>query len=193
MVAAQFQITRECRICSPRCSKTAYKRRKDEEKRREKLAEMARQIPTDKEYIKVSEAYALFEISRNVLYRQIRKGLIPFINMGQKQIRVSRTELMKHFSLRKEPLKAEKPQPKLYSMEPADCYTIGEVLNIYHVDDSTLWAHIRKYSIPTRQIGNYVYVSKKEIDKLYQKEEKDEESNDQHPRQRETAQGRLPQ
>ena len=26
---------------------------------------------------------------------------------------------------------------------------------------------IRKYSIPTRQIGNYVYVPKKEIDKLY--------------------------
>lgn len=98
MVAAQFQITRKCRICgdsfiaktisswycSPRCSKTAYKRRKDEEKRREKLAEMARQIPTGKEYMKVSEAYALFEISRDMLYRQIRKGVIPFINMGQK-------------------------------------------------------------------------------------------------------------
>ncbi len=181
MVAAKFQITRRCRICgdsfiaktlsswycSPRCSKIAYKRRKNEEKRREKLAEMARLIPADKEYIKVSEAYALFEISRDVLYRQIRKGIIPFINMGQKQIRVSRTELMKNFSLRKEPLKVEKPQPKLYSMEPSDCYTIGEIVNKYHVDDSTLWAHIRRYSIPTRQIGNYVYATKSEIDKLY--------------------------
>ena len=173
MVAAKFQITRRCRICgdsfiaktlsswycSPRCSKIAYKRRKNEEKRREKLAEMARLIPADKEFIK--------EISRDVLYRQIRKGIIPFINMGQKQIRVSRTELMKNFSLRKEPLKVEKPQPKLYSMEPSDCYTIGEIVNKYHVDDSTLWAHIRRYSIPTRQIGNYVYATKSEIDKLY--------------------------
>nr|DAX11456.1 MAG TPA: hypothetical protein [Bacteriophage sp.] len=27
--------------------------------------------------------------------------------------------------------------------------------------------HIRKYSIPTRQIGNYVYAHKESIDKLY--------------------------
>ena len=30
-----------------------------------------------------------------------------------------------------------------------------------------LWAHFRKYSIPSRQIGNYVYVPKEEIDNLY--------------------------
>nr|MCB6595746.1 DNA-binding protein [Bacteroides cellulosilyticus] len=29
------------------------------------------------------------------------------------------------------------------------------------------YAHIRKYSIPTRQIGNYVYAHKESIDKLY--------------------------
>ena len=105
MVAAKFQITRKCRICgdsfiaktisswycSPRCSKIAYKRRIDEEKKKKELAEIAQQIPADKEYIKVSEAYAMFEISRDVLYRQIRKGVIPFINMGQKQIRKDKT------------------------------------------------------------------------------------------------------
>ena len=49
-------------------------------------------------------------------------------------------------------------------MEPENCYTIGEISKKYRVDDSTVWAHIRKYSIPTRQIGNYVYAPKKEID-----------------------------
>ena len=34
-----------------------------------------------------------------------------------------------------------------------------------------LWAHFRKYSIPSRQIGNYVYVPKEEIDNLYKSEE----------------------
>ena len=37
----------------------------------------------------------------------------------------------------------------------------------YHMKDSTAYMQIRKYSIPTRQIGNYVYVPKKEIDKHY--------------------------
>ena len=42
----------------------------------------------------------------------------------------------------------------------------------FHLTDidssiSTVYQHIRKYSIPTRQIGNFVYVPKKEIDNLY--------------------------
>ncbi len=42
--------------------------------------------------------------------------------------------------------------------------TLDSISKKYRVDDSTVWAHIRKYSIPTRQIGNYVYAPKKEID-----------------------------
>lgn len=61
----------------------------------------------------------------------------------------------------------EKPLPKLYSLEPEDCYTINEVCKKYLINDSTVWAHVRKYSIPSRQIGNYVYVSKEDIDNLY--------------------------
>lgn len=88
--------------------------------------------------------------------------------MGTKQIRVSKEELMKMYPLRKTLLKnPPKPQPKLYSMEPKDCYTIAQACEKYHMNDSTLYLQIRKYSIPTRQIGNYVYVPKKEIDNLY--------------------------
>jgi len=35
------------------------------------------------------------------------------------------------------------------------------------MNDSTLYLQIRKFSIPTRQIGNFVYVPKKGIDNLY--------------------------
>jgi excisionase family DNA binding protein len=181
MPIAKFEIKRKCKICgelfiaktleswycSAKCSKVAYKRRKDEEERNRRLDEVVKSIPSDQEYIKVSEAYALFGISKDTLYRQIRKGDIPFVNLGKKQIRVSKAELMKLFPLRKKPLKKEKTLPKLYSLEPKDCYTIGDVCKKYHMHEGTLYQHIRKYSIPTRQIGNYVYVPKKEIDALY--------------------------
>lgn len=52
-------------------------------------------------------------------------------------------------------------------MEPEDCYTIGDISQKYKLDESTVYKHIRKYSIPTRQIGNFVYVPKSEIDELY--------------------------
>ena len=44
---------------------------------------------------------------------------------------------------------------------------IGEIAKKFHINDSSVFKHIRRHSIPTRQIGNYVYVPKSEIDKLY--------------------------
>lgn len=52
-------------------------------------------------------------------------------------------------------------------LEPKDCYTIGEIAKKFHINDSSVFKHIRRHSIPTCQIGNYVYVPKSEIDKLY--------------------------
>ncbi len=74
---------------------------------------------------------------------------------------------MKLYPLRKKALTKPKPIAKLYSLEPKDCYTIGEITEKFLVNESTVYLHIRKYSIPTRQIGNFVYVPKKEIDNLY--------------------------
>lgn len=71
-------------------------------------------------------------------------------------------------------IKAEKakPMPKLYNLEPENCYTVGEICKKYHINDSSVWAHVRKYSIPSRQIGNFVYIPKEEIDNLYKSDVK---------------------
>ena len=181
MPAAKFEIVRKCKVCgepfkaktiesrycSPRCSKIAWKRNKDEELRMQKLDEVVKKMPKSKDYITVPEAYALFGISKETLYRLIRKGVISSVNVGERQTRVSKEELLKLYPLRKKALAKPKPIAKLYSLEPKDCYTIGEISKKFHLEDSTVYLHIRKYSIPTRQIGNFVYVPKKEIDNLY--------------------------
>ena len=133
----------------------------------QKLDEVVKKIPKSKDYITVPEAYALFGISKETLYRLIRKGVISSVNVGERQIRLSKEELLKLYPLRKKALAKPKPIAKLYSLEPKDCYTIGEISKKFHLEDSTVYLHIRKYSIPTRQIGNFVYVPKKEIDNLY--------------------------
>ena len=102
----------------------------------------------------------------------IRRGDIPSINIGTKMTRLNRKDLEKAFV--KRPIAKyikETPLPKKYSLELEDCYTIGEICEKYHINDSSVWAHVRKYSIPSRQIGNYVYVPKEEIDNLYKSEE----------------------
>ena len=136
------------------------------------LPEVVKNIPKGEDYIKVSEAYALFGISRDTLYRLIRKETIRHINLGTNQIRVSKSELMKLYPLRKKTSEKPRAITKLYSLEPKDCYTIGEISEKYRIHESSVYQHIRKFSIPTRQIGNYVYVPKKEIDNLYKGEKK---------------------
>ena len=109
MPAAKFEIVRKCKICgepfkaktieswycSPRCSKIAWKRNKDEELRMQKLDEVVKKIPKSKDYITVPEAYALFGISKETLYRLIRKGVISSVNVGEWKSHATLTLLAK--------------------------------------------------------------------------------------------------
>ena len=181
-----IEIKRKCRTCvkefliktldsyycSPRCSKVAYAKRKRAEAKEAKLAIIAKKIPAIREFISVREAVAIYGVERDTLYRLINEGVIPAINIGTRMTRINRADIDKLF-LKRPQAKAikEAPIPKLYSLEPEDCYTIGEVCKKYHLNDSSVWTHVRKYSIPSRQIGNYVYVPKEEIDNLYKSEE----------------------
>ena len=54
----------------------------------QKLDEVVKKIPKSKDYITVPEAYALFGISKETLYRLIRKGVISSVNVGERQTRV---------------------------------------------------------------------------------------------------------
>ena len=158
--------------CSPKCSKVANKRKKDKEKKEALFVTYAQNVPDIREYLTARQVVAIYGIERSTLYRLAKLGKIPCINLGTRLMRFKRSELDLLFHYRRDLKEAkELPQKKLYSLEPEDCYTIGEVCEKYHINDSSVWAHVRKYSIPSRQIGNYVYVPKEEIDNLYKSEE----------------------
>lgn len=182
MAQAKYEIRRKCPICgavfqirtidavycSKQCSDVAYKRKKDREAKEAKYEELAKEIPDIREYLSVQEAVAVYCVERDTLYREIRKGKIPSVNLGTKQLRLNRVDLEQRYQRRKKVKKAaQKPIPKTYNLEPENCYTIGEISKKYRIHDTSVWTHIRKFSIPTRQIGNFVYAPKSEIDKLY--------------------------
>lgn len=181
MPKAKFQIERRCEVCGTpflaktieskyccnKCTQVAYKRRKAEILKNEALAKIAGSVDDAREYITVKEAMAMYCVGRTSLYQYIRSGKIPSINLGKHLTRINRQELSKYFPKRDYQNKEVKHLPKLYNMEPENCYTIGEIAEKFHLDDSSVYLHIRKYGIPTRQIGNYVYVPKSEIDNLY--------------------------
>ena len=157
-------LTIESQYCSPACGQKAYKIRKREQKRNEELQQVIEGLDSDRDFITVPEAIALFAVGRQTLYHYIRSGKIPSVNLGQRLTRLSKKQLGELFPLRTSVIDGEvKTVRKLYDMEPENCYTITEICKKYKVNDSTVYTQIRKYGIPTRQIGNYVYVPKSEI------------------------------
>lgn len=153
--------------CSKKCGGVAYRKKKAQKKKEEEQQAVIDKISADRLYISVPEAIALFGVAKSTLYRLVRQKRIPAINLGTRLVRIDRAAIEEMFPIRQTPLKKEKPTAKLYSLEPQDCYTISEIAKKFGISDSTVYKHIRKYSIPTRQIGNYVYAPKTEIDNLY--------------------------
>lgn len=78
MPAIGFEIKRKCKVCgevflaktldsqycSPKCSKVAWKRKKDAKEKNEKLDRLAQHIPDIREYVSVKEAVAMFGVER---------------------------------------------------------------------------------------------------------------------------------
>jgi len=156
--------------CSKKCSDVAYRKKKAQQKKEEQRKIVANKIPTDRLYISVPEAITIFGIAKSTLYRLIRQRQIPAINLGARLVRIDRTSIEEMFPIRQlTPNIKEKPAVKLYSLERKDCYTIGEISQKFGISNSSVYKHIRKFSIPTRQIGKYVYAPKSEIDNLYTK------------------------
>lgn len=182
MPASKYKIERKCEVCgktflaktiyskycSHNCSCAAYRNKMREEKKEQERKELAAKIPENRPYISVTEAVALFGISRDTIYRLIKKGSVPAINIGQRLTRISRAHLKSMFSVSNEQsTQAIQPKQVKYNFDESDCYTIGQITSIYGISESTVYKTIRKMSIPTCQRGNYVYVPKVEIDKLF--------------------------
>lgn len=113
--------------CSKVCSSAAYRKKKAQKKKEEEQKAVVEKISADRLYISVPEAIALFGIAKSTLYRLIRQRKIPAINLGTRLVRIDRATIEEMFPICQTPTMKEKPKMKLYSLEPEDCYTIGEI------------------------------------------------------------------
>lgn len=160
--------TLDSQYCSRTCGNAAYRNKKREKAYQAKLDNIEKHISDSQEYLSVKQAVSVYGVSRETLYRLIRTERIPYINIGTRLIRLKRTDLEERFERRSAVLAKEtKPLPKLYRLEPEDCYTVSEVAERFNVSASTVYSAIRRYSVPMRQIGKNVYIPKKEIDEIF--------------------------
>lgn len=159
--------TLESIYCSPQCSKIAWSRKKYEEKTKEMRDHLKKLGETSSSFLSVPEVVKMYGVARSSIYRWLKKGSLPYVIVGKKSYRIKKSALEEKLNPVGEPVPTK--APRLYNMEPEACYTIGEICKKYKLNDSSVWAHIRKYSIPSRQIGSNVYVPKEDIDQIYGK------------------------
>jgi len=154
------------RFCSKECSHKADNARKKAGRKEAKQQELIAQIPNNRPYISIAEAVLLFGISRDTIYRLVRLGKIPSINLGDRLTRISRTHIETMFApLEVVPISTNQSKKMDYSQE--ECYTIGEITDKFGVSPATVSNVIRRNSIPKKQVGKFVYVPKVEIDKIF--------------------------
>jgi excisionase family DNA binding protein len=156
------------KYCCEKCSEAAARERKALGKEEEKRKELANQILVDRPYISIQEAVILFGISRDTIYRQIKKGNIPAVNLGERLTRISRAHIEAMFPKVEDIQSTQTPiEHTKLNYDPSECYTIGEITEKFGISASTVQKTIRKCSIPKKQIGKFVYVPKVEIDRLF--------------------------
>lgn len=159
-----FALRLDAHLCGNVCQRKYFKRKKKEELRQKKLDEIAASVPDVRDLISVTEATSIFSVCRDTLYRLIREGKLKAVNLNQRLTRLFRSELETKFMRRTEALaNANKKIPKLYSLEPEDCFSVGEITKRFGISEKQVYEIIRKNSIPIRQIGKYVLVPKIEI------------------------------
>lgn len=151
--------------CSHQCAHSASNDKRKSE-RRQKVLDKIKAAGT--EYITITEALKIFTTSRSTVRRLVKSKNIHFIRISPKRLFVSLSDLEALFPLKEKPqvVKVQK-KTELFNMSPDHCYTIGEISKRFRVTESSVYKHIRQFSIPIRQIGNYVYAPKAEIDRLY--------------------------
>lgn len=156
------------RFCSKECNNKCLKEKKKREEKEKKMLsilEARKEVIADiqtRPYVSVAEASKLFGISKDTIRRMVRKGAIPGMNLGLRLTRVDREQIERMFTSVVVPEEVE--VVKIY--EPDECYTIGECLKKYNLPECRLESIINGFKIPKRQIGNYVYIPKIEIDKI---------------------------
>lgn len=115
-----------------------------------------------KEFLTVKDASILLNCSVRTAYRLIEKRKLRSVNIAQRKTLIKHTEIEKLLTVEK-PINKKEKQSKINLNE---CYTMGEIQQIYGVSSKALSNIIKRNNILKVQSGKFVYVPKKLIHEI---------------------------
>ncbi len=161
--------TTRTRYCSHKCNSRAYKDVERQAKVLKTAAETELILTGDltrvkaMEFLNVDQAALLFGISRRTIYRLINRGCLNIAKFGNRTV-LKRADMESFFIA---PITTEIDPPVQEFPGIESCYTITEVQQRFNVSSAALYNLIQQFGIAKYAIGRFTYVSKKDINLLF--------------------------
>ena len=163
------------RFCSHRCNNLAYK----EAIRQKRIQEVEAKVQTviseqsisnfkDKEYLSFKETATLLGLSKQAIYKMVYAGKLQAFHISSRLSFIRKGDIDRMLEARP----YEQRQPK-DTIPITDFYTTAEVKEIYHVNESWIFAIAKKHGIPRTFNRGKTYWSKKHIDAYFAKKAPD--------------------
>lgn len=164
--------TTSTRYCSHNCNSRGYKLLKRNVKVEKSNQETVHILNTvlekakAMEFLSIAQAGLLFGISRRTVYRLINRGELDIAKFGKRSV-LRRCDLESFFSVEING-KSLKDIQQFPSIE--NCYTITEVQNKFDISSGALYLLIQRQGIMKYAIGRFTYVSKNDMDIIFNAE-----------------------
>ena len=165
---ARTTVTKYCsHKCGSRAAKARVRLGKIETSNNEMVNMVIRETVdlTKQVYLTVKQAAKMLSCSTKAIYNMIDSGRLVAARVSARKTWIRRCDIDNLFdavepTIDLRPLISEKP------IRISDCYTIGEVQEKFGISDSGLYNILKANNVPKFTKGWYVYVPKKEVERL---------------------------
>lgn len=155
------------RYCSERCSKLAYKHKKRDERLAGttlEVREKQRLALLDKDFLTLTDAARLMQMSRNTLYKVIKTNDIQLKRFTDRTVRIARADLDKASEGRTTGINT--PAPKLTD-DLGKWMTREQVMAQYGVTYSWFYSVLKKRGVKTHMIGTLGFYDKDVMERIF--------------------------
>lgn len=166
------------RFCSDLCAKRNYKQRQKEKKinQSNKETENKKQIRvkpikdlSNLEYLNPSDTAKLLQCSRVYVYQLLDKGRLPFVQLSEKKRLICRNDIDIYLQslTKRNTITSDQTIDKPFDID--NSFSMSEAQQYYSISEKALYDLIKRNNIRKHKSGKYVFVEKKELDKLLTK------------------------
>lgn len=157
--------------CSQRCASLAYKERKRIERLKEtslEVRENQRLLLLDKNWLTISDAAKLLQMSRTTLYKILQRKGVELRKFTARTVRVAREDL-EHISETRETYINTTVQGQEENL--GRWMSKKQVMETYGISDSGMYQVLKRRGIKPHRIGNASFYDKDEMYRVFHKVE----------------------